>query len=75
MSAFLKATGVLASLAFAGSAATWSMKQTGSDFSSNALAAAEHGAMDMTSAVKPKLPSNFFQYTVGSYKISNARGI
>ncbi|KAK4557031.1 hypothetical protein LTR86_006012 [Recurvomyces mirabilis] len=75
MSAFLKASGLLATLGAAGYATSWSMKHSASDFSANALAAAEHGATELTAAVKPKLPTNFFQYTVGSYKISNARGV
>lgn len=55
MSAVLKATGVLATIGAAGCATAWSMQQSSTDFSKNALVAAEHSASEVTSAVKPKL--------------------
>ncbi|TKA70176.1 hypothetical protein B0A55_05816 [Friedmanniomyces simplex] len=72
MTAALKATTVLGGLAVFATAAAYSTRQT-SDFSKNALAAAEHSATEVSAVVKPKLPSNLFQFTMGDFKIGNVR--
>jgi len=54
MSAALKATSVLGGLAVFATATLYSTRQT-SDFSSSALAAAEHSATEISAVVKPKL--------------------
>ena len=54
MSAALKATTVIGGLAVFATAATYSTRQT-SDFSKQALAAAEHGASEVSATIKPKL--------------------
>ncbi|KAK3069426.1 hypothetical protein LTR53_012231 [Teratosphaeriaceae sp. CCFEE 6253] len=72
MSAALRVTTVLGGLAVFATAATYSTRQT-SDFSKTALAAAEHGASEVSATIKPKLPSTFFEFTRGDFKIGNAR--
>ncbi|KAK0267747.1 hypothetical protein LTR35_016037 [Friedmanniomyces endolithicus] len=72
MSAALKATSILGGLAVFATATLCSTRQT-SDFSSSALAAAEHSATEISAVVKPKLPSNLFQFTRGDFKIGNVR--
>ncbi|EMC99225.1 hypothetical protein BAUCODRAFT_146195 [Baudoinia panamericana UAMH 10762] len=72
MSAALRLAPVFGALALVGAGASYSFRQPG-DFTKNALAAAEFGAPDVSAAaVKAKLPSNFFQFTLGNFKISNA---
>ncbi|KAK3616767.1 hypothetical protein LTR56_025640 [Elasticomyces elasticus] len=72
MSSALKITTAISGLAVFATAAAYSTRQT-SDFSKNALAAAEQGASELTEAVKPKLPSHVFQYTRGDFKFGNVR--
>lgn len=55
MSAAVKATAVLSSVALATAGAAYTLRTPATDFSKSALAAAEHGASEVTAAVKPKL--------------------
>ncbi|KAK4546847.1 hypothetical protein LTR36_001579 [Oleoguttula mirabilis] len=73
MSAALKATAILSSVAVATAGAAFALRTPSTEFSNSALAAAEHGIHEVTAAVKPKLPSTFIQFTLGDYKWSNAR--
>ncbi|KAF2765403.1 acid protease [Teratosphaeria nubilosa] len=72
MSGIMRAFGVVGALGLTGSAAMYATRDK-SDFSKSALAAAEHGAEELTEAVRPKLPKNFIQISVGDFKWSNAR--
>ncbi|KAH9842094.1 putative peptidase A1 family protein [Teratosphaeria destructans] len=72
MSGIMRALGVVGALGLTGSAAMYATRDK-SDFSKSALAAAEHGAEELTEAVRPKLPKNFIQISVGDFKWSNAR--
>ncbi|KAK5124727.1 hypothetical protein LTR85_001440 [Meristemomyces frigidus] len=76
MSAALKTTAILSSVALATAGAAYTFRTPATEFSNSALAAAEHGASEVNAAaaaVKPKLPSTFIQFTLGDYKWSNAR--
>lgn len=55
MSAALKTSSALGGLALVGAAMTYAFKSPNTDFSQNALAAAEHAAPSAVAAVKPKL--------------------
>ncbi|KAK5136560.1 hypothetical protein LTR08_002904 [Meristemomyces frigidus] len=73
MSAAIKATTVLSGLALATASAAYTLRTPTTEFSTNALAAAEHGAVEVAAAVKPKLPSTFLEFSFGDRKWSNAR--
>ncbi|TKA22278.1 hypothetical protein B0A50_08240 [Salinomyces thailandicus] len=75
MSAVLKATSIFGGLAVTGAAANFAYKSPEQSFSQPALAAAEHSADVISAGVRPKLPSNYFQISVGDYKWSNARSV
>lgn len=56
MSAALKATTLLSSIAVAGAGAAYTLRTPNSNFSQGALAAAEHGVSEVAPAMpKPKL--------------------
>ncbi|QIX00309.1 hypothetical protein AMS68_005826 [Peltaster fructicola] len=70
MSALLKSLTVLSGLTVTGAAAVYSTRQQ-TDFSTAAL---KTGELDVSikEAIKPRLPSEFFSFTLRDYKISNA---
>ncbi|KAF2486734.1 hypothetical protein BDY17DRAFT_321503 [Neohortaea acidophila] len=72
MSALLKFASIGSAFSLFGASALYSMRNSSSDFSRNALALEHTGEAQTRGIPKPKVPSNFLAISIGGYEIKTA---